>query len=114
MGSCRTAGVSLCPKPGFRYFEPIYAYQRTEATEMWLPHGSIAVPCTPFSDGALTSKYRNPVFGHGEAPAVRHEPVYLLFFSVALCLRGAKVLSLVAATSRCVFRFMVLTLPLLT
>src|SRR5216684_8799210 len=92
MGLFRTAGVSLCPKPGFRYFELIYAYQRTEATEMWLPHGSIAVPCTPFSDGALKSKYRNPGFGHSETPAVRHEPIYLLFFSVTLWLRGALLL----------------------
>src|SRR6266849_2662767 len=80
MGSCRTAGASLCPKPGFRYFDPIYAYQRTEATEMWLPHGSIAVPCTPFPDGALKSKYRNPDPGLSEAPAARHEPTYLYVF----------------------------------
>src|SRR6267142_5794798 len=95
MGSCRIAGASLCPKSGVSIFELIYAYQRTEATEMWLPHGSIAVPCTPFSDGGVKSKYRNPGFGHREAPAVRHKPIYLLLFSVTPCLRGAKVLSLV-------------------
>src|SRR6267154_2186035 len=89
MGLCRTDGISLCPKPGFRYFEPIYAYQRTAATEMWLPHGSIAVPCTPFSDGKAKSKYRNPGLGHSEAPAIRHKPIYLLLFSVTSWLRGA-------------------------
>src|SRR5216684_7658702 len=92
MGSCRIVGASLCPKPGFRYFEPVYPYQRTEATEMRLPNGSIAVPCTPFSDGALKSKYRNPGFGHSEAPAIRHKSIYLLVFSVTPWLRGAKVL----------------------
>ncbi len=59
---------------------------------MRLPHGSIAVPCTPFSDGAVKSKYRNPGFGHSEAPAIRHEPIYLLLFSVPQCLRGALLL----------------------
>src|SRR5229473_2804252 len=49
-------------------------------------HGSIAVPCTPFSDGAVKSKYRDPGFGHIEIPSVRHEPIYLLFFSVTLWL----------------------------
>src|SRR5258708_33521080 len=101
MGSCRTAGASLCPKPRFRYFEPICAYQRTEATEMRLPHGSIAVPCTPFSEGEVKSKYRNPGFGQSEAPAVRHEPIYLLFFSVTPWIRGAKVFSRLTAAAAC-------------
>src|SRR6267142_2033036 len=74
MGSHRTAGASLVSKIRVSIFEPIYAYQRTEATEMWLPHGSIAVPCTPFSDGEVKSKYRNPGLHTGSAggPAQTH------------------------------------------
>src|SRR5712672_299781 len=88
MGSSRIAGASLCPKSGVRYFEPIYAYQRIEATEMWLSHGSIAVPCTPFSDGEVKSKYRNPGFWTQRSligPARAH---LSFFFSVTPWLRG--------------------------
>src|SRR5258708_35872341 len=91
MGSFRTAGAS-CVKTRVSIFRPVYAYQRTEATEMWLPHRSIAVPCTPFSDGEVKSKYLNPGFGHSEAPSVRHEPIYLLVFSVTPWLRGVLLL----------------------
>src|SRR5258708_20891641 len=79
-------------KPGFRYFEPIYADQRTEATEMPLHIGQIAFPCTRLPDGEEKSKYRNPGPGLSETPAVRNRSIYLFAFSVAPCLRGAKVL----------------------
>src|SRR6267142_2636773 len=60
MGSCRAAGASHNRNQGFDISNLIYAHQRTAATEMLLPNGSIAVPCTPFSDGEVKSKYRNP------------------------------------------------------
>ena len=72
-------GFSLCPGSGFRHFEPVYGYQRTETTEMWLPNESITVPCAPFSDGEVKSKYRSPDSGHSETPSIRQEPIYLLF-----------------------------------
>src|SRR5216684_5794252 len=84
-------GLRCIQNQGFDISNLIYAHQRTEATGMRLPNGSIAVPCTPFSDGEVKSKYRNPGSGYSEIPAVRHEPIYLLFFSVTLWLRGAKV-----------------------
>src|SRR5258708_39885617 len=46
-----------------------------------------------------------PGFGYNHESAVQIEPIYFLFFSVPECLRGAKVLSLVAASSRRVSGF---------
>jgi len=40
----------------------------------------------------VKSKYRNPCFGHCETPAARHKPIYFLFFSVTLWLRGVLLL----------------------
>src|SRR5260221_10566480 len=98
MGSCRTAGVSLCPKPGFRYFDftaPSENGVHGTAIDPWGSHISVA---SVLWYAYIGSKYRNPGFGHSETPAVRHEPIYLLVFSVTLWLRGAKVLSLVGAS----------------
>src|SRR5216684_9294456 len=107
MGSCRTAGAS-CVKTRVSIFRTYIRTSENRGHGNVATQWSIAVPCTPFSDGEVKSKYRNPGFGHSEAPAVRHEPIYLLFFSVTPWLRGAKVLSLVAASSRCVSKFMML------
>src|SRR6267142_1204678 len=58
------------------------------------------LPCPHFSAGERQPKYSGPGFGYNQESEVRIEPIYFLFFSVPQCLRGAKVLSLVAATSR--------------
>src|SRR5216684_5581818 len=59
------------------------------------------LPCPHFSAGERKLKYPGPGFGYSQESAVQIEPIYFLFFSVPQCLRGAKVLSLVAASSRC-------------
>ena len=58
------------------------------------------LPCPHFSAGERKLKYPGPGFGYNQESAVQIEPIYFLFFSVPQCLRGAKVLSLVAASSR--------------
>jgi len=64
-----------------------------EYTELRLTDWVAAFPWPRFSDARiLGSKYRNPGFGHSEAPAARHEPIYLLVFSVTLWLRGVLLL----------------------
>src|SRR5258708_24120684 len=67
-------------KPGFRYLEAVYTYQRAELREMPVNIGKSKFPCTRFSDGEVKLKYRNPGFRQSENPAARHEPIYLCGF----------------------------------
>src|SRR5229473_4301564 len=64
------------------------------------PAANSELPCPHFSAGERKLKYPGPGFGYNQESAVQIEPIYFLFFSVPQCLRGAKVLSLVAASSR--------------
>src|SRR5258708_1280056 len=64
------------------------------------PGANSELPSPHFSAGERKLKYPGPGFGYNQESAVQIEPIYFLFFSVPPCLRGAKVLSLVAASSR--------------
>src|SRR5712672_4400990 len=92
MGSCRTAGVSLYPNQDFNIStSPLH--RKMEYTELRLTHWVAAFPWPRFSDARiLGSKYRNLGLRQSEAPAARHEPIYLLLFSVTLWLRGVLLL----------------------
>src|SRR6266550_2046522 len=94
MGSCRTDGASLCQIQGLDIsISPLH--QRMEYTELRLTDGVATFPWPRFSDTRIQVRNIETLDLTHEAPAVRHEPIYLLFFSVTPCLRGAKVLSLI-------------------
>src|SRR5258708_22273405 len=65
------------------------------------PVAKSELPCPHFSAGKRKLKYPGPGFGYNQESSVRIETIYFAF-SVAQCLRGAKVLFLLAASSRCV------------
>src|SRR5882672_9745117 len=90
MGPCRTAGVSLCPKPGVRYFyctSPSESGVHGTAIDPWGGRISVASVLRYACTG---SKYRSPGFGHGEAQRSGTGPS--IFFSVTLWLRGVLLL----------------------
>src|SRR5216684_5269003 len=86
MGSCRTAGVSLCPKPEFRYFDftsPSENGVHGTAIDSWVATS----PWPRFSDARIQVRnMRNPGFGHSEthnSPAQTHLSFVFLCDSVA-------------------------------
>src|SRR5260221_12323443 len=56
-------------------------------------------PCPRLSAGERSSKYRNSGFWTHQESAVRIESILFFAFSVPQCLRGAKVLVLVVAST---------------